>query len=139
MPLALPDRGLRLADLMKQVAYVWVHLAIVLALLLRPSPTIAQQESEESMLQLARTTVATALGRPVTDISFEGLKLFRDNLGPLVCGMANGKRFLAGPAGKPPPQIEGALSAPMFNYLWNARCLGMSAPAAEETFKRELK
>ncbi len=124
---------------MKQAAYVWVHLAIVLAFLLSPSLSIAQQENEESMLQEARTAVAKALGRPTTDISFEGLKLVRDDFGALICGMVNGKRFLAGPAGKPPPQIEGTLSASMFNFLWNARCQGMSASAATEAFRRDLK
>ena len=124
---------------MKQAAYVWVHPAIVLALLVSPSLSTAQQENEESVLQEARTAVAKALGRPTTDISFDGLKLVRDNLGALVCGMVNGKRFLAGPAGNPPPQIEGVLSVSMFNFLWNARCQGMSASAATEAFRRDLK
>ncbi len=83
--------------------------------------------------------VAKALARPSADISFEELRLVQNQLGTVVCGIANGKRFLAGPAGKPPPQIEGGLDAAMFNYLWNARCLGMSAAAATEAFKRELK
>jgi hypothetical protein len=91
------------------------------------------------MLQEARAAVAKALGRPATDISFEGLRLVQDNFGALICGMANGKRFLAGPSGKPPPQIEGALSASMFNFLWNARCEGMSASAATEALRRDLK
>ena len=124
---------------MKQVAYVWVYRAIALALLLRPSLSFGQQESEEPLLQAARTAVAATLGLPTANISFEGLKLVRDNFGALVCGTVNGKRFLAGPAGKPPPQIEGALDASMFNYLWNARCQGMSASAATEAFRRELK
>jgi hypothetical protein len=124
---------------MKQAAYVWVHRAIVLAFLLSPSLSIAQQANEESMLQEARTAVAQALGRPSTDVSFEGLRLVRDNFGALICGTVNGKRFLAGPANKPPPQIEGGQSAAMFNFLWNARCQGMSASAATEAFRRELK
>jgi hypothetical protein len=124
---------------MQQAAYVWVHRAMVLALLLAPPWSIAQQENEATVLQAVRTAVAQALGRPSADVSFEGLRLVRDNLGPLVCGVVNGKRFLAGPAGKPPPQIEGALSAAMFNYLWNARCQGMSASAATEILRRELK
>jgi len=124
---------------MKEAIYVWLKLAMVLALLLRPLLSFGQQESEESLLQAARAAVTNALARPSADISFEGLKLVRDNLGTLVCGTANGKRFLAGPAGKPPPQIEGALDASMFNYLWNARCQGMSASAVTEIFRRELK
>ncbi len=112
---------------------------MILALLLRPPLSLAQQQSEESALQEARAAVAQALDRPSTGLSFEGLKLVQDKMGTLVCGVVNGKRFLAGPDGKPPPQIEGALSASMFDYLWNARCRGMSASAAEETFKRELK
>ncbi len=124
---------------MKQAAYVWVQLAIVLALLLRAPLSMAQQENEASVLQEARAAVAKALGSPSAGVSFEGLRLVRDNLGAIVCGTANGKRFLAGPAGKPPPQIEDALSASMFNYLWNARCQGMSASAATEIFRRELK
>ena len=124
---------------MKQAAYVWVHRAIVLALLLRPPLSRAQQQSEESALQQARAAVAQALGQPRAGLSFAGLKLVQDQLGALVCGTVNGKRFLAGPGGKPPPQIEGSLSASMFDYLWNARCRGMSASAAEETFRRELK
>lgn len=124
---------------MKQAAYVWVPRAIILALLLRPSLSIAQPSDDEAALQQVRTAVAQALGVPGTGISFAGLRLVQDQLGALVCGTANGKRFLAGPDGKPPPQIEGALDASMFNYLWNARCKGMSASAAEETFKRELK
>jgi hypothetical protein len=124
---------------MKQAAYVWVHRAIVLALLLRPPLSLAQQPIDEAALQQARAAVAQALGQPGAGLSFAGLRLVQDKLGALVCGTVNGKRFLAGPAGKPPPQIEGALSASMFDYLWNARCQGMSASAAEETFKRELK
>jgi len=124
---------------MKQAAFQWVQLALVLALLIRPSLTAAQHENEASALQRARTQVAQALGVPGAAITFEGLKLVQDKLGEIVCGKANGKRFLAGPSGKPPPQIEGALSASMFDYLWNARCQGMSASAAEETFRRELK
>jgi hypothetical protein len=123
---------------MKQAAYAWVHLATVLVFLLSPSLSIAQQENEESMLQEARIAVAKALDRPSTDIPFEGLTLVRDNFGALICGMVNGRRFLAGPAGKPPPQIEGILSASMFNYLWNARCQGMSASEAAEAFRRDL-
>jgi hypothetical protein len=124
---------------MKQAAYVWIYRAIVLALLWRPPLSLAQQQSDEAALQQARAAVAQALGRPSTGLSFEGLKLVQDKMGTLVCGVVNGKRFLAGPDGKPPPQIEGALSASMFDYLWNARCRGMSASAAEETFRRELK
>lgn len=124
---------------MKPAAYVWVHRAFVLALLLRPALAPAQQQGDEAALQQARAAVAQALGQPGADLSFSGLRLIQDKLGALVCGTVNGKRFLAGPAGKPPPQIEGALSASMFDYLWNARCRGMSASAAEETFRRELK
>lgn len=124
---------------MKQAACVWAPLAIVLALLLRPSPSAARQEDEKFLLQQARTEVAQALGTPAASVSFAGLKLVRDKLGTLVCGVADGKRFLAGPGGKPPPQIEGALSASMFDYLWNARCEGMSASNAEEVFRHELK
>ena len=112
---------------------------MIVALLLRPPPSLAQQPSAESALQEARAAVAQALGRRGADVSFEGLRLVQDKLGALVCGTANGKRFLVGPGGKPPPQIEGSLSASMFDYLWNARCRGMSASAAEETFRRELK
>lgn len=111
---------------------------MVLALLSHSSTSIAQHESEEPVLQEVRAAVARKLGLP-TDIAFEGLRLIRDNLGTLVCGTVNGKRFLAGPADKPPPQIEGALNVSVFNYLWNARCKGMSASAADEVFGRELK
>ena len=131
--------GVVLAGVTKQAACVWVQLAVVLAFLLNPSLSNAEQQDEEPMLQEARTAVAKALDRPGNDISFEGLKLVRDNFGALVCGVVNGKRFLAGPAGKPPPQIEGTLSASMFNFLWNARCQGMSASAATEALKRDLK
>ena len=124
---------------MKQAAYVWVQLAVVFALLLRPSQSVAQGENDELLLQQARAAIAKTLGRPVSDASFKGLRLVRDNLGQLVCGMVDGRRFLVGPGGKPPPQIEGALSASMFDYLWNARCQGMSASAATEIFRRELK
>src|ERR1700690_739189 len=124
---------------MKQATYVWVHLAIVLAFLVNPSRSSAQQENEEAAFQEARTAVTQSVGRPPADLSFEGLKLVRDKLGPLVCGTVNGKRFLVGPAGKPPPQMEGALSASMFNYLWSARCQGMSALEAAKAFKDDLK
>lgn len=124
---------------MKQAACVWPPRAIILALLLNPARVIAQPEIEASMLQQARAAVALALRVPAAGISFDRLRLVRDNLGAVVCGMADGKRFLAGPSGNPPPQIEGALSAPMFNYLWNARCMGMSASAATDVFRRELK
>ena len=129
--------GMNVADLMKQAACVWFPLA--LTLLLRSSPSFAQQEDEKALLQQARTEVARALGAPAAGISFQKLRLVRDKLGTLVCGMVDGKRFLAGPGGKPPPQIEGALSASMFDYLWNARCEGMSASNAEDVFRRELK
>ena len=124
---------------MTQANDIWVRLAIVLALLSRPTLSIAQQQDDETVLQEIRTAVATSLGHSDTDISYDGLKLVRDSLGAIVCGMANGKRFLAGPAGKPPPQIEGALSGSVFNFLWNTRCQGMSASAATEILKRELK
>jgi hypothetical protein len=125
---------------MKQAACLWPYRAIVLALALSPSLSDAQQEDEASLLQQARAAVAKALDRPATDISFEGLSLIRNNLGAMVCGTANGKRFLADASKTPgPPQIEGALSASVFNFLWNARCLGMSASAATEILKREMK
>jgi len=125
---------------MKQAACLWPYRAIVLALALSPSLSGAQQEDEVSLLQPARAAVVKALDRPAADISFEGLRLIRDNLGAIVCGTANGKRFLADAAKTPgPPQIEGALSAPMFNFLWNARCRGMSASAATEILMREMK
>lgn len=124
---------------MKQAAYVWVQLAVVFALLLRPSQSVAQRENDEALQLQARAAVAKALGRPLGDASFKDLRLVRDNLGPLVCGTVDGRRFLVGPSGKPPPQIEGALSASMFDYLWNARCQGMSASAATEIFRHELK
>ena len=126
-------------DAMKRAAFVCTQLAIALALLVSPSLSTAEQENEESLLQDARAAVATALGSPTKDVSFEELKLVRDKLGELVCGRVSGKRFLTGSAGKPPPQIEGALSAPMFNFIWNARCQGMSASAADEAFRREMK
>ena len=124
---------------MKQTAQVWVQAAFSLALLAGTSLTTAQHGSNESELREVRTTVAQALDRPAADIVFEEFRLVRDKLGTVVCGTADGKRFLAGPAGKPPPQIEGALNTAMFNYMWNARCGGMSASAAEDAFRRELK
>ncbi len=129
-----------MSETMKQLARARVRVAIVaLAALLSQSLSIAQQPGEESLLQEARTAVAKSLGHPPTDISFAGLKLVSDKLGVLVCGRADGKRFLAGAGGKPPPQIEGALSPSMFNFLWNARCQGMSASAATDVFKRDLQ
>lgn len=136
MRTASPERSC--ADRMKQTAYVSVPLAAVLVLLLNPAHTIAQQINDAGALQETRTAVAHALGVASADVTFDGLKLVRDKFGTLVCGLANGKRFLAGPAGKPPPQIEGALDASMFNYLWNARCKGMSASTAEEIFRHEM-
>jgi len=125
---------------MKQAACLWLYRAIVLALALSPSLSRAQQEDEGSLLQQARAAVAKALDRPAADISFEGLRLIPDKLGAIVCGSANGKRFFADATKTPgPPQIEGALSASMFNFMWNARCLGMSAAAATEILKREMK
>jgi len=125
---------------MKQAACLWFCRVIVLALALSPSLSDAQQEDEVSLLQQARAAVAKALDRPAADISFEGLRLIRDNLGDMVCGTANGKRFLADATKTPgPPQIEGALSPSVFNFLWNARCGGMSASAATEILKREMK
>ena len=125
---------------MTQAACLWFYRAIVLALALSPSLSDAQQDDELSLLQQARAAVAKALDRPAADISFEGLRLIRENLGDMVCGTANGKRFLADATKTPgPPQIEGALSPSMFNFLWNARCRGMSASAATEILKREIK
>lgn len=125
---------------MKQSACLWCCRAIVLALALGPSRSGAQQGNEGSLLQQARAGVAQALHRPAADISFEGLSLIRGKLGDMVCGTANGRRFLADATKTPgPPQIEGALSPSMFDFLWNARCLGMSAEAATEILKREMK
>ncbi len=125
---------------MKRAACLWSYRAIVLALSLGPSLSCAQQGNESSLLQQARAAVAQALDRPAADISFEGLSLIRDKLGDMVCGTANGKRFLADATKTPgPPQIEGALSPSMFDFLWNARCRGMSAAAATEILKREMK
>ena len=125
---------------MKQAACLWLYRAIVLALALSPSLSRAQQEDEGSLLQQARAAVAKTLDRPAADISFEGLRLIPDKLGAIVCGSANGKRFFADATKTPgPPQIEGALNASMFNFMWNARCLGMSAAAATEILKREMK
>lgn len=125
---------------MKLAACLWFYRTIVLALALSPSLSVVQQENEGFLLQQARAAVAKALDRPAADISFEGLRLIPDNLGAIVCGTANGKRFLADATKTSAlPQIEGTLSAPMFNFLWNARCRGMSASSATEILKREMK
>jgi hypothetical protein len=125
---------------MKQAACLCFYRATVLALAMSPSLSGAQQENEGSLLQQARAAVAKALDRPAADISFEGLRLIPDNLGAMVCGSADGKRFLADATKTPgPPQIEGVLSASVFNFLWNARCRGMSASAATEILTREMK
>ena len=125
---------------MKQAAYRWFCRVIVPTLALSPSLSGAQQEDEGSLLQQARVMVAKALQRPAAAISFKGLRLIPDKLGAIVCGTADGKRFLADATTTPsPPQLEGALSPSMFNYLWNARCLGMSASAAAEILQREMK
>jgi hypothetical protein len=125
---------------MKLAACFWFYRAIVLALAMSPTLSHAQQENEDYLLQQARSAVAKALNRPAADISFKGLKLDPGNLGAIVCGTANGKRFLADATKTPgPPQIEGALSAPIFNFLWNARCRGMSASDATEILEREMK
>ncbi|MHB8666140.1 MAG: hypothetical protein ACYC7B_01285 [Burkholderiales bacterium] len=124
---------------MKQSARLWFYRAMILASVLSPLASRAQQESEGSLLQQARAAVARALNRPATDVSFEGLTLVRDKLGDMVCGTANGKRFLADAARSPtPPQIEGALSPSMFDFLWNARCRGMSASEADAILKRDM-
>ena len=125
---------------MKQVTCRWFYRATVLALALGPSLSDAQQENEGSLLQQARAAVAKALDRPAADISFEELRLIPDKLGAIVCGSANGKRFLADATKTSgPPQIEGALNASVFNFLWNARCRGMSASAATEILRSEMK
>ena len=125
---------------MNQSAYRWYYGMIILALALGPSLSDAQQESDAPLLQQARAAVAKALDRPAAGISFDGLRLIPDKLGAIVCGTADGKRFLADVTKTPsPPQIEGALSQAMFDYLWNARCRGMSADAAAEILKREMK
>ena len=125
---------------MKRAACLWSYRAIAVALALSAPLSAAQQENEDPLLQQARAAVAQALDRPAADISFEGLRLVRDKLGDMVCGTANGKRFLADVSKTPgPPQVEGALSPSMFNFLWNARCLGMSASAASEILTREMK
>ena len=124
---------------MKRAAYICCYRAIALALVLSPSLSRAQPDSAGSPLQQARAAVAKALDRPAADINFKGLRLIQDKLGAMVCGTANGKRFLADASRTPgPPQIEGALSASIFDYLWNARCRGMSAAAANEILKREM-
>jgi len=125
---------------MNQSAYRWYYGMIILALALDPSLSDAQQKNAAPLLQQARAAVAKALDRPAAGISFDGLRLIPDKLGAIVCGTADGKRFLADVTKTPsPPQIEGALSPSMFDYLWNARCRGMSADAAAEILKREMK
>jgi hypothetical protein len=125
---------------MKQAVCRWFYRMLILALALGPSLSDAQHENEGPLLQQARVDVAKALGRPAADVSFEGLRLIPSKLGPIICGSANGKRFLADATQTPsPPQIEGALSRSMFDYLWNARCRGMSAAAAADILKREMK
>ena len=125
---------------MKQAAHAWIYLAAGLALLTSPALSAAQQKADEPLLQQARSAVAKRLGRAPADVSFAGLQLIHDKLGAVVCGSANGDRFLAD-AGKEigPPQLESALGASVFNFLWNARCRGMSAAAATEILKREMK
>jgi hypothetical protein len=125
---------------MKRGAYRWFCRAIVLALALGPLLSRAQPEDDGSLLQQARVMVAKVLRRPAAAVRFEGLRLIPDKLGAVVCGTADGKRFLADATRTPsPPQLEGALSPSMFNYLWNARCLGMSASAAAQILQREMK
>jgi hypothetical protein len=125
---------------MKQAAYLRLCRMFILVLMLSPSLCDGRQKNEEAALQQARAAVAKALDRPAAAISFEGLRLIPDKLGPIVCGTADGKRFLADVTETPsPPQIEGALSPSVFDYMWNARCLGMSASAAAEILKREMK
>ncbi|HUX26568.1 MAG TPA: hypothetical protein VMV87_18365 [Burkholderiales bacterium] len=125
---------------MKQAAYRWFYRMLILAMALGPSLSDAQHDNDGPLLQQARVDVAKALGRPAADVSFAGLRLIPSKLGPVVCGSANGKRFLADATKTPsPPQIEGALSQAMFDYLWNARCRGMSAAAAADVLTREMK
>jgi hypothetical protein len=137
---AIYQTGVGTGDSMKQAAYRWFCRILILASALGPSLSDAQQENDAPLLQQARAAVAKALNRPAAGISFEGLRLIPDKLGAIVCGTADGKRFLADVTKTPsPPQIEGALSPSMFDYLWNARCRGMSADAAAEILKREMK
>lgn len=125
---------------MRQAAHLRLCRMFILVLTLIPSLSDGQQKNEEAALQQARAAVAKALDRPAAAISFHGLRLIPDKLGPIVCGTADGKRFLADVTKTPsPPQIEGALNSSVFNYMWNARCLGMSAAAAAEILKREMK
>ena len=125
---------------MKPTAQAWSCLAAALALLAGAAPSAAQAGADEPLLQQARSAVAKSLGRPPADVAFAGLQLIHDKLGAVVCGTADGTRFLAD-AGKEigPPQLESALGTTVFSFLWNARCRGMSAAAATEILKRDLK
>ena len=86
---------------MKQAAYLSLRSVLVLALLLSPSLSRAQQENEGSPLKERASAIAKTIGRPAGDICFDGLRLIPDKLGAIVCGTADGRRFLAG-ASKPP-------------------------------------
>lgn len=103
---------------------------IFLATLLIGS-AIAQESSDEMLIEDAKARMAKSLALPATVITFEELRVSRDQSNAVVCGTANGKRFVAGFGEKAgTPTIEGRFSSSMFNYVWNLRCQGMQTSDA---------
>ncbi len=115
-----------------------LHAAVVALTLI--APAIAQDASDETLVREAKVAIVRSLARPADQVAFESVGVSRGNGRTLVCGIANGKRFVAGTGEKAgEPNIEGKLSASVFNYMWNLRCAGMKTEDAASTFGRELR
>lgn len=94
---------------------------------------------ETQVMSDAIKRVAEMLGKPESDVAFSGLKVASGKLGIFVCGMADGKRFVDGPAGRgTEPILEGKYSESLFNMVWNGRCAGMSDTDSINAFKRDI-
>jgi hypothetical protein len=101
---------------------------------------IAQDFSDETLIEAAKTKMATSLGLPATAINFEDLHVTRDQSNAVICGKADGKRFVAGTGEKAgAPIIERSISTSVFNYLWNLRCQGMQTKDAASAFGKDLR
>lgn len=99
----------------------------------------AQEASDESLIASAKAKVAGSLARPVADISFDDIRVVRDDSGVGICGTANGRRFVSGTGEKAAATMEGSLSVTVFNYLWNLRCKGMKTSEAGVAFGKDLR
>ena len=101
---------------------------------------IAQDSSDVILIEDAKARMVESLSLPATAITFEEVRVSRDQSNAVVCGTANGKRFIAGSGKKAStPTIEGRFSPSMFNYVWNLRCQGIKTSDAISSLGKDSR